>query len=97
MAGVVPAPDDTEETSAPMVEPLPRPDRQPQVRVDGGAFEVSCPPAERIIDVVDLGNWRAKMQFHRELARLGVIEALTLAGAASGDTVRIGDAELVWE
>ena len=37
------------------------------------------------------------MQFHRELARLGVIEALTLAGAASGDTVRIGDAELVWE
>ena len=97
MAGLVPAPDDAEETSAPVVEPLPRPDRQPQVRVDGGAFEVSCPPAERIIDVVDLGNWRAKMQFHRELARLGVIEALTLAGAASGDTVRIGDAELVWE
>ena len=97
MAGLVPAPDDTEETSAPMVEPLARPDRQPQVRAYEGAFEVSCPPAERIIDVVDLGNWRAKMQFHRELARLGVIEALTLAGAASGDTVRIGDAELVWE
>ena len=50
-----------------------------------------------MLDVVDLGNWRARLQFHRELNRLGVIEALERAGVAPGDTVRIGEFEMEWE
>ncbi len=78
---------------------VPRMERARGVSVDGGGgeFTVRCAVAERMLEVVDLGNWRARLQFHRELGRLGVIEALEQAGVAPGDTVRIGAVELEWE
>ena len=63
----------------------------------GERFAVACAVAERMLDVVDLSNWRARLQFHRELGRLGVIGALEKAGVAPGDTVRIGEVEMEWE
>ena len=81
----------------PPVPRMARPRGAPRVERDAEGFSVSCAMAERMLDVVDLGNWRARLQFHRELGRLGVIEALEQAGVAPGDTVRIGEVELEWE
>ena len=68
-----------------------------EVTVRGGVFEVSSPRAERIMPMVDVKNWRARLQLHAELGRLGVLEALEKQGVRAGDTVRIGGAELLWE
>ena len=96
VASVVPA----DEEKPVDVAPVPRMERRgatPTVCREETGFAVSCALAERMLDVVDLGNWRARLQFHRELNRLGVIEALERAGVAPGDTVRIGEFEMVWE
>ena len=53
--------------------------------------------AERLGGRVNMENWRARLQFHRELERLGVIEALAAAGASSGATVRLGGRTLEWQ
>ena len=91
-------PSDTGDVGETAVIPrMPRADSKPRVRRDEGGFTVGCAVAERMLDVVDLGNWRARLQFHRELTRLGVIEALERAGAVTGDTVRIGEFEMEWE
>ena len=68
-----------------------------EVTVRGGVFEVSSPRAERIMPMVDVKDWRARLQLHAELGRLGVLEALEKQGVRTGDTVRIGGEELVWE
>ena len=83
-----------ERTEAPPVRA--RPNRA-EVTVRGGVFEVSSPRAERIMPMVDVKNWRARLQLHAELGRLGVLEALEKQGVRAGDTVRIGGAELLWE
>ena len=68
-----------------------------RVEMVDGVFVVFCRQAELFAPMVKFGNWRAKLQFHAELDRLGVIEALEKAGASGGDTVRIGPLELEWE
>ncbi len=68
-----------------------------EVTVRGGVFEVSSVRAERIMPMVDVKNWRARLQLHAELGRLGVLEALEKRGVRTGDTVRIGGEELLWE
>jgi len=47
--------------------------------------------------MVRFNDWRARMQFHAEMERFGVISALEKAGVAEGDTVRIANRELVWD
>ncbi len=89
--------DDAVDDAPPQVARLPRPNPRPEVVREEDAYAVSCPPAERILEAVSLSSWRARLQFHRELERLGVIEALERAGAGRGDTVRIADFEFVWE
>lgn len=95
VAALVPE-DAGEEREVPMVR---RRSRSRAVSVDreDDGFAVRCALAERMLDVVDLGNWRARVQFHGELNRLGVIAALERAGVAPGDTVRIGEFEMEWE
>jgi GTP-binding protein len=70
---------------------------RPMVTMDEETFVVSCPPAERIAEMVNVNNWKARMQFHGELDRLGVIKVLDSVGIDSGDTVRIGSLELEWQ
>ena len=95
---LVPAADGLpEEQPPPVVHRRRRPPPQPRVTRLEDCFEVRCPPAERLLEASNLGPWRARMQFHNELERLGVIEALQRAGAARGDTVRIADFEFTWE
>ena len=83
-----------EQTEAP---PVPPRANRVEVTVRGGVFEVSSPRAERILPMVDVKNWRARLQLHAELGRLGVLEALEKQGVRTGDTVRIGGEELLWE
>ena len=88
--------DPAEEAEAPAVPRMKRP-RAVSVSREEGGFAVQCALAERMLDVVDLRNWRARLQFHGELNRLGVIAALERAGVGPGDTVRIGEFEMEWE
>ncbi len=62
---------------------------------EGDAWRVSGQLAERAIAFADLTMVEAADMAARRLARLGVDEALTEAGAMAGDDVRIGD--LVFE
>ena len=90
-------PERSEEAEVSAVPRVERRGSAPSVHRDEEGFTVSCALAERMLDVVDLRNWRARVQFHRELNRLGVIAALESAGVAPGDTVRIGEVEMEWE
>lgn len=71
--------------------------RSVQVERAGDVFVVSCKPLERFVPMVRFNNWRARMQFHAEMERFGVILALENAGVQVGDTVRIANSELVWD
>ena len=62
----------------------------------GVEFEVTCPQAERIARVVDLNDWRVRMQFHKVLGKLGVLKALERQGVGPGATVRIGPVGMEW-
>lgn len=82
----------------PPADDAPRRERAlPRVLRDGGVFVVHHRPAERIAAMVDMENWRARLQFHQWLNRAGVLRALDAQGVDSGDTVRIGGLELEWQ
>ena len=86
------------ELSAPSDPPV-KPARRERVTVerDEEVYVVRCRQAERFAPMVNFSNWRARLQFHAELERLGVITALEKAGVGSGDTVRIANKELEWD
>jgi Obg family GTPase CgtA-like protein len=44
----------------------------------------------------DFENDESAARFQRQLARLGIVEALRRAGVVRGDVVRIGSEELEW-
>jgi GTP-binding protein len=54
--------------------------RNPRIRREGETYVVEHEPIERIAPMVNFNNWKARLQFHGELERLGVIEALEKAG-----------------
>ncbi len=82
----------------PPADDAPRRERVlPRVLRDGETFVVHHRPAERIAAMVDMENWRARLQFHQWLNRAGVLRALDAQGVDSGDTVRIGGLELEWQ
>jgi GTP-binding protein len=51
---------------------------------------------ERAVAMTDLGSEEGVTRLQRRLRQAGVDQALRRAGAAQGDTVRIGDAEFDW-
>jgi GTP-binding protein len=75
-----------------------KPRRQnPRIHRQGEVFVIEHEPLERIAPMVNFNNWKARLQFHGELERLGVIDALEKAGVESGDTVRIAGIDLEWD
>ncbi len=70
----------------------PRVDREPD-----GAYRVTDPAVERIVERTDLDEEEAVAVLHRRLAAAGVDAALTAAGCKDGDTVRIGSAEFTFK
>jgi GTP-binding protein len=67
------------------------------VRDDDGAWRVTGRSAERVVAMADLTNEEAIEYVQVRLRRLGVERALARAGAAEGDTVRVGDVELEYQ
>ena len=65
-------------------------------RVDGG-FSVSGSQLERLLAMTDLSNPEALARFQRTLDRWGLTEALEKHGARGGETVRIKDAEFIYD
>jgi len=65
-------------------------------RADDGAWQVLGRRVERLVAQTDFENDESAARFQRELARLGVVDALRKAGVGVGDTVRIGPTELEW-
>ena len=71
--------------------------KMPTVQQEEGVYVVSCLQAERLVVMTDLRNWRARVQLHQELERLGVVQLLRQQGIKTGDVVRIGPVELEWQ
>lgn len=80
----------------PTVNPSSRTGR-PSVVKEGDTFVVSSPPAERLVVLPDIRQFRVRLQLREEFARLGVLRVLEQAGVKHGDTVRIGTREFQWE
>jgi len=64
---------------------------------EDGAFRVSGKRIERIAAQTNFEVEESAERFQRDLARLGIDDALRRAGVEPGDTVRIGATELEWE
>jgi GTP-binding protein len=60
-------------------------------------WRVSGARVERLAAMTVWNLDEAVSRFQRTLDRMGVVEALEVAGVQPGDTVRIGDRELEWE
>ena len=73
-----------------------RPDRAFAISREGDAFRVSGAVIERRVARTDLDNDEAVALLQRTLRRSGVDDALRAAGAAEGDTVRIGESEFAF-
>ena len=77
---------------------IPRRREKPNIRRSkDGSFVVSYEPAERLAELVDGGDWDARLQLYEQLLRMGIVAALEKAGIASGDLFRIGKLNLEWE
>lgn len=61
-----------------------------------GAWLVEGVAIERAAQMTNWDYYEAAMRFQRILRAMGITEALRAAGVAEGDTVQIGDIELVW-
>ncbi|MBM3215172.1 GTPase ObgE [Candidatus Poribacteria bacterium] len=75
-----------------------REERRRGVRVSRseGIYCVDSDAARRAVVMTEMGNDEAVWLLHRRLTRMGVIKALKRAGAREGDTIQIGDTQLVF-
>lgn len=92
--GPAAAPVDDEE-DLPVLRP--RPTFRGSVEREGDAFRVTHRRAIRLANGSDLSIWKAQMQFHEQLRRMGIVRELERLGVVQGATVRVGDKELRWE
>ncbi|RIK53610.1 MAG: GTPase ObgE [Chloroflexi bacterium] len=65
-------------------------------KVGEGAWLVEGIAIERAAQMTNWDYYEAAMRFQRILRAMGITDALRAAGVAEGDTVQIGDVELVW-
>lgn len=65
-------------------------------RLDDHVWWVEGVAIERIAQMTKWDYYEAGMRFQRILRAMGISDALRNAGIQDGDTVRIGDVELVW-
>jgi GTP-binding protein len=60
-------------------------------KLEEGYYRVAGAEVERLVAMCDLENDEAVMRFHRQLVRIGVLDALRQAGCQDGDAVVIGE------
>ena len=89
-------------------EPEPGPEQVPVFRLDEGedrfviervadGWRVSGVSVERLAAMTVWNLDESVMRFQRKLRQMGITEVLREAGVESGDTVYIGEKELLWE
>jgi GTP-binding protein len=64
---------------------------------EGGVLRVRGRRIERLVAQTNFDNEESAERFQRELARIGIDDALRRAGVRPGEPVRIGATELEWE
>jgi GTP-binding protein len=81
-----------------VIEIIPQPDRKAfQIeQVEPGTWRVSGHEVERAARMTNWDYYEAALRFQRILNALGITNALREAGIQDGDTVKIGNIELVW-
>ena len=96
MLDALPAP--VEEEVEPLVEITPQPDRKAFTieQTEPGMWRVRGHEVERAARMTKWDYYEAGLRFQRILAALGITDALREAGIQDGDTVKIGNVELVW-
>ena len=65
-------------------------------KLDDGQWRVTGIAIERAAQMTNWDYYEASMRFQRILRAMGIADALREAGVDEGDTVQIGDIELVW-
>jgi len=89
-----------EEEPLPRALPVFRPDEdegQFAIEWEVDAWRVRGAQVERLAAITVWNLDEAVLRFRRILERMGVTEALEQVGVQPGDTVRVGERELVWE
>ncbi|HWE64515.1 MAG TPA: GTPase ObgE [Chloroflexota bacterium] len=84
---------------APEPQPVILPAQEEELRVDrlrGGGYRVHNRRAERVVAMTDMGSEDALDRLQTLLRRFGVSGALGKAGVVDGDSVFIGETELIW-
>lgn len=89
---------ETAGAEGPLIEIKPQPDRKSFEieQVEPHLWSVSGHEIERAAYMTKWDYYEAALRFQRILAALGITDALRAAGIEDGDTVRIGNVELVW-
>jgi len=64
--------------------------------LDEGLWRVAGTEIEKVAQMTNWEYYEAALRFQRILSAIGITDALRAAGVVDGDTVRIGDVELVW-
>jgi GTP-binding protein len=87
-----------EEPVEPLIEITPQPDRKAFriEQIESGTWRVSGHEVERAARMTKWDYYEAALRFQRILTALGITDALRAAGIEDGDTVKIGNIELVW-
>jgi GTP-binding protein len=96
MLDALPAPVAEEVES--LIEITPEPDRKAFTieQTEQGMWRVRGHEVERAARMTKWDYYEAALRFQRILAALGITDALRDAGIQDGDTVKIGNVELVW-
>jgi GTPase len=81
-----------------LIEITPQPDRKSFriEQIEPGTWRVSGHEVERAARMTQWDYYEAALRFQRILNALGITDALREAGIQDGDTVKIGNIELVW-
>ncbi|MFO7634887.1 MAG: GTPase ObgE [Caldilinea sp.] len=95
MLDALPLPEEMPEL-LPEMSPAPNPKAFQIDQIEEGVWLVEGGEIEKVVKMTNWDYYEAGLRFQRVLDALGIKQALVEAGIEDGDSVRIGDIELVW-
>lgn len=95
MLDALPLPEEMPEP-LPEMSPAPNPKAFQIDQIEEGVWLVEGGEIEKVVKMTNWDYYEAGLRFQRVLDALGIKQALVEAGIEDGDSVRIGNIELVW-